>query len=484
MTQPADRPASPWRPTQFRVSGVYKRTAKVWVTDRRTGNRVRRAQPRYDVRWRVDHRPYKYTFEQRGWADEFARRLVEDFARGWHFDGDARRFIDPDTTTSDDNGDDEPAVTFYGLIVDYTARKWRGWAPSSRRNAVRELARATLLLVQPDVPALTTDQWTQADTWLRDTAMPPAVDHTTATETDHRWHDWFMTWSLPLDVIDEDHLHHLLEEFRSRAADGTPRQLAPSSMARVRAVLRGAFTNAVARRLIDWDPWTAVEPEAGHEPHTVDPDLVMTPEQTITLAAACAAIDPRYEAFVLLQGFCGLRPGEAVELRRRRVDLDATPPTVTLARSYNPVPDRYLQPGETMQRPLKGRGRRATRTIPVPSRIAALLAEHLAQYTDSPDDALVFTNTIGGRINLSNFHRDVWKHAVAETFPTGPLRKVRRQDLRHAAITLWLNSGVPLKVAQTWSGHKTLSVLLDTYYGVMEHDEQTAYQRVNNAINN
>jgi integrase len=274
----------------------------------------------------------------------------------------------------------------------------------------------------------------------------------------------------------------LLEDFRSRAADGTPRELAPSSMARARAVLRGAFSNAVARRLIEWDPWTAVEPEAGHEPHIVDPDLVMTPDQITALAAACAAIDPRYEAFVLLQGFCGLRPSEAIELRRRRLDLDGTPPKVTLAGSYNPVPDRYLQPGETRRRPLKGRGRRVTRTIPIPAKVAVKLRDHLAEFTGAGGDALVFVNTIGGRIDLSNFHRDVWKHAVAATFPTGPLRGVRRQDLRHAAITLWLNSGVPLKVAQTWSGHKTLSVLLDTYYGVMQHDEHVAYQRVEDAL--
>lgn len=52
---------------------------------------------------------------------------------------------------------------------------------------------------------------------------------------------------------------------------------------------------------------------------------------------------------------------------------------------------------------------------------------------------------------------------------------MRRQELRHAAITLWLNS-VTLNVAQTWSGHKALWVLLDTYRGVMQH---VAYQRSN-----
>ena len=36
---------------------------------------------------------------------------------------------------------------------------------------------------------------------------------------------------------------------------------------------------------------------------------------------------------------------------------------------------------------------------------------------------------------------------------------------------------VPLKVAQTWSGHKTLSVLLDTCYGVMQHDDPPAGRR-------
>ena len=54
MTPPADRPDRPWRPTQFRVSGVYKRTVTVWVTDRRSGERVRRKVARFDVRYRVD----------------------------------------------------------------------------------------------------------------------------------------------------------------------------------------------------------------------------------------------------------------------------------------------------------------------------------------------------------------------------------------------------------------------------------------------
>ncbi len=77
----------------------------------------------------------------------------------------------------------------------------------------------------------------------------------------------------------------------------------------------------------------------------------------------------------------------------------------------------------------------------------------------------------------------MWKKARAAAFEDdSPLRGVRRHDLRHSAITLWLNRGVPLKTAQRWSAHKTLSVLLDTYLGVMRTDEDVAVERVEAAL--
>jgi hypothetical protein len=117
----------------------------VWVTDRRTGDRVRRKVARFDVRYRVDGHQFSYTFEQRGWADSFARRLHEAFAEGRLFDPGRRQFTDP--PTGDDATGDEAKVSFFDVAVEYVARKWRGWEPASRRNAQRDIARACLLLV-------------------------------------------------------------------------------------------------------------------------------------------------------------------------------------------------------------------------------------------------------------------------------------------------------------------------------------------------
>lgn len=81
--------------------------------------------------------------------------------------------------------------------------------------------------------------------------------------------------------------------------------------------------------------------------------------------------------------------------------------------------------------------------------------------------------------------RDVWKTAREKVLADGdPLRRARRHDLRHAAITAWLNAGVPLEAAQAWSGHETVSVLLDTYLGVMRGDEDLALARFEAALHN
>jgi hypothetical protein len=45
-----------------------------------------------------------------------------------------------------------------------------------------------------------------------------------------------------------------------------------------------------------------------------------------------------------------------------------------------------------------------------------------------------------------------------------------------------LNSGVLLKTAQRWSGHRTASVLLDTYLGVMRDDAVVSLARVEAAL--
>lgn len=230
----------------------------------------------------------------------------------------------------------------------------------------------------------------------------------------------------------------MLASIRDEAPDGSRRPAAPATVNRARGTLRAAFTQARKQRLIDWDPWGAVPAEPTPDHDQVDPDLVLDPADIWLLADECGRIKARHRAFVLVQGLCGLRPGEAMELRRRNLTLVDGAAYVTVRGSRTSIPSRFLAEGEGRRRPLKGRGPKATRTVPVPTRLADVLRGHLDAFVASRADAVVCTSATGGRLHPSSFRRDVWYPARAAVFDeASPLRRVRLHDLRHSAITIW-----------------------------------------------
>ncbi len=346
------RPTAPWRPARLRVYGVYRRerTAKARATD--GSNRRRQAAVSYDVRFQVDGHTFRYGFEKKALADEFADKLQQGYVAGCLFDPNARRFLPQREEPA------ETGLTFYAHATDHFRRKWPTWSPVRRSQAQRELARACIHLVRDGAPPLGPDQRRGADRFLRGVAlMVPAPED--LDDEGQAWDEWFERWSLLLREITDGHLAAFLEAVRTTTLDGTPRTLAPHTLARTRAVVGAAFRSAVKRRLIDWNPWDAVEWKLHPDEDQIDPELVMDPGQVFDLAHAVAGIQRRYECFVLVMGLCGLRPSEARELRRCDLDLVSTPATLTVAGSWTDVPDRFLDDGESRRRPLKGRGPRA-----------------------------------------------------------------------------------------------------------------------------
>jgi integrase len=473
-SRPADnRPTRPWLPAKVGVHGVYQRT----VVPKR-GPKKGRTVKVYDVRFTVDGHSFSRTLERKGWADAYADRLRLGAASGQLFDPATREFVEPAAAVQ--------PPTFAEYTAEHFARQWPGWSPSRRNDCQRELARACLLLVRDDAPALTVKQRKAADRYLRHVLLvSPTADTETDVDADAvgEWPAWFDRWSLQLPEVTPEHLYRYLEVVRIETLDGRKRVLAPRTLLRCRIVVKAVFNSAARSRVIEWNPWDGVEWSAPPTEDVVDPDLVMSQRQVHQLAARCGRLQPRTAAFVLIQGVCGLRPGEVRELRRRDVQLGCRPPLLTVRGSRSDAPARFFDPGQSRSRPLKGRDRKARRRIPIPRHLVPALHDHLDRHVARKPDALVCTTPNGGRLNLSNFHRDVWEPARRDVFPEGStLRRVRRHDLRHSAITAWLNAGVMLKTAQQWSGHRQMSVLLDTYLGVMHGDAEVSLQRVEHAL--
>jgi hypothetical protein len=107
--------------------------------------------------------------------------------------------------------------------------------------------------VRDDAPAMDARSTRAADAFLRSVLSPagPSAGDAPASE----WRPWFSEWSLPLTAVTDAHLQAFLQDVATRTLDGQARRLAPTSIARTRAVVHAAFTCARKRRLIVWDPW-------------------------------------------------------------------------------------------------------------------------------------------------------------------------------------------------------------------------------------
>ena len=116
------------------------------------------------------------------------------------------------------------------------------------------------------------------------------------------------------------------------------------------------------------------------------------------VAALADAIDPRFRALVLVAAYGGLRWGELVGLRVKRVDL--LHGRVTVAEQVAEVNGRLL-PGP----PKTEAGRR---TVTLPAVAAVALAEHLASFAAPDPEGLVFPAPEGGYLRRSNFRRRWW----------------------------------------------------------------------------
>jgi integrase len=165
----------------------------------------------------------------------------------------------------------------------------------------------------------------------------------------------------------------------------------------------------------------------------------------------------RYRALILVAAYGGLRWGELVGLKVKRVDL--LHGRVTVAEQVAEV-NGQLIPGP----PKTEAGRR---TVTLPAVAAAALAEHLAEFAEPGPEGLVFPAPEGGYLRRSNFRRRSWLPAIRAAGVEG----LRFHDLRHTAATLALAAGANTRELMERMGHTSSQVAL-RYQHVMAGRDQ------------
>ncbi|MBR3163544.1 MAG: site-specific integrase [Clostridia bacterium] len=182
-----------------------------------------------------------------------------------------------------------------------------------------------------------------------------------------------------------------------------------------------------------------------------------------------ASDNPR--AFMILfMIYTGLRKQEVIPLQYKDIDLN----------------NKYISVNKAVelihnQPVIKKTKNEDNRKVPILNVIYDKLVE---MKSDHSDNDYVFPNTLNKMMSDTTMKRQI-------QYVINDLNKILDYEvyftyhqLRHTYACILHKAGVDLKEAQSFTGHKTLQILLDVYTHLDERDKQNAVNKLNNFLSN
>ncbi|MFI5644826.1 tyrosine-type recombinase/integrase [Kitasatospora sp. NPDC051705] len=427
------------------------------------------------VRWTVAGREFSESFLTKTAADGRKSELISALRDGQPFD------VDRGLPLSELRR--EKQISWYELGRRYVEARWEGAPAKTRTTWADALATVTFELVKskagmPDKRIVRRALYSWAfnvNAWEEE---PPA-DWAKALA-------WVQKQSVPASAFEEPPMVRRLLNALAVKLDG--KKAAPSVILRKRRILGHLFGYAVEEGYLAANPLPTVQWQPPESEEEVDPGLVVNEDQAAALIEAVGRQGKRgahLRAFFACLYFGWLRPAEAVFLTLARCHLPAEGwGYVVLDETRPRVGSSWTDDGTSHdKRGLKHRAEKATRRVPIPPELVAILREHVAAFGAAPDGRL-FRTSRGGMVQESGYGV-VWQRARAEVLsPAECATKLgkRPYDLRHAGISLGLNSGVdPTEVARR-AGH-SVAVMLRVYakclHGTVEYANELISKRLN-----
>ncbi|WP_033439390.1 tyrosine-type recombinase/integrase [Saccharothrix sp. NRRL B-16314] len=428
------------------------------------------------VRWTVAGKRRREGFRAKALAESFRAELVTAARRGEAFDVDSGLPISMRREQQD--------MSWYEFACVFVDMKWSRAAATTRRTNAEALTAVSTAL-------FTTDRGKPDDKLIR-SALCRWAFNTNRRNDPNQPGDvaaalrWLERHTQPVVALTKPEVLRPVLDGLTVRLDGQP--YAPSVVNRRRKILSTAMEYAVERKLLTKNPIPALKWTAPKSVHAVDRRSVANPVQARTLLTAVGTHQrsgPRLVAFFGCLYFAAMRPEEAVALAKHNLSLPAEGwGELTIDTAEPHAGKEWTDSGANRdRRQLKQRARGETRTMPCPPELTALLHSHIRQFGTAADGRLFTGERNGQELPKLTIVR-AWQRARAEVFTpevaATPLAGTP-YDLRHAAVSTWLNGGVPAVTVAEWAGH-SVEVLLKIYAKCLDGEAVTVRQRVQAAL--
>ncbi|MET7329468.1 site-specific integrase [Nonomuraea sp. NPDC005650] len=440
-------------------------------------NRKGRAKP-YQLRWKVGTEPKSKAFLTRALADSFRADLLKAAKRGEPFD--TLTGLPASMTKTE-----KVALSWYGFCRKYVQMRWKGAAAKTREAIVDSLTVATFALLADEAASLSKKEIRAAMQWAliprqEDEAAPPHLNYVVRV---------LQKGTINVsDLADPIVARNVCEEL-TLTRDG--KRAAADTTARRRRGLNTALEYAIDLGELAENPLKRVKQKKVARDNTVDRRCVVNPVQARELLVSLSYVGSwrrargrRLVAFFATLYFAGLRPAEAIGLRETDCLLPEEGWGLLTLEVTRPSSGKQWTDSGTVhdQRGLKQREEREVRPVPIPPELVRILRTHLCQFGTAPDGRL-FRNERGGVLGASTYSRaweEARRFALTSQQVASPLAG-KPYDLRHAALSTWLNAGVDATVVAERAGN-SVEVLLKRYAKCLDGRDSQINRRIEAAL--
>ncbi|MGW2147499.1 tyrosine-type recombinase/integrase [Nonomuraea bangladeshensis] len=439
-------------------------------------HRTDRETPTFIARWRVAGKPKSKSFRTKGLANAFMSDLRQAAKTGEEFD--IATGLPVSMLAAKSSG-----PSFLEFAQTYVLDRWSTLAARTRETDAYALLTLVPALVA-DVPRRPKDE--ELREVLRMYALIPEKRRPALTDAQTAALGWLERASLPLSELKEPHVLRTALAAISVTFAGAP--AGANTVRRKRAVLHHLLEHAVEQKVFGTNPLDEIKWTVPKAVTVVDPRTVVNPAQARRLLDALPKVGrkrgPRLKALFACIYYAALRPEEAADLRLTNCTLPETGWGLIVLETARPqATKRWTDSGQTHEsRSLKHRADKETREIPIPPVLVAMLREHVAKFGTAKDGRIFSTGT-GGTYS-SSAHSYVWQEARKLALTPAQVASslaARPYDLRHAAVSLWLNAGVPAPEVAKRAGH-SVDVLLRVYAKCMDGQQEQINGKINAAL--
>jgi integrase len=414
-------------------------------------------------------------FRTKGLADHYRSKLLRATHAGEEFD--------TVTGLPESMVEKAASMTWYAFALKYLAMKWPHAAPNTR-NGINEALTAVTMALLDERPGQPSEELLRKA--LRNWAfvLPGPGERELPTEVANVLH-WVAKASRPLSDLGDAAIGRAVLDSLRLKLDGTA--AAAETVRRKRRTLVNALHYAVDLGEFKENPITSIRWKKPKVVGEVDPRVVANPVQARSLLTAVSYVGGygrargrRLVGLFACMYYGALRPAEAVGLTNADLKLPEMGwGTLLLNRTRPSVGKQWTDSGETHDdRGLKNRPAEEVRLVPVPPQLVTLLRQHLDMF-GTAEDGRLFTNERGGVVGSSAYYR-VWQEARALALPPAAVASplaARPYDLRHSALSTWLNSGVdPTEVAER--AGNSVEVLLSRYAKCLDGRQEVANRKI------